>query len=279
MDRNTQLSVSSAPVATSRLGEIVAPLLETVRRYDTVFVANGALLNFAQQPLFGQRRVVRSASLDADRIRAHLRSWRDRPSELSADSAVLSGLPRTAEELAKLGFSAADWDNWRSFDAELTQATPAAIAPERVARASKAGALNALTTTKNVVFIVAHSDGFSIKFPGGESLDIQDLDTVADALRANRPRVVLFSCETARVANTNSFAKALLDRGAEVVLAPVTKISVADALRLYGALMSRGGDDDISLGDAFDAAVRETGISVLEAWVVLALTLIRIPSD
>jgi hypothetical protein len=104
--------------------------------------------------------------------------------------------------------------------------------------------------------------------PNGESLETKDLDAVAQSIRLNRPRVFLFSCETARVENTHSFAKALLDRGAEAVVAPITKISADGALALFREVLAGStSGTPTSLGDVFDSAVRRTGEKMMEVWV------------
>ena len=121
--------------------------------------------------------------------------------------------------------------------------------------------------------VLAHSDGFSIRLPNGELIDVKDLEQIKDAIRANHPRVFLFSCETARVNDVQSFAKSLLNYGAEAVAAPVTKLSVQEALEVFQSFLNSAvSSTPTSIDEAFEKALRETQRRMMEIWVGELLT-------
>jgi hypothetical protein len=256
---------SAAP---NRLAEIAAPVIAAVRPYDTIFLADGALLNHPQQSMFGPKRIFRSVSLDAARIQQNLQAWVSQSAVGTGEVAVINALPQNVDELEQLGFSGEEWGKWSDFYRQFTRAVPESLAASATTSVTKAVALSALQTKKCVLFIVAHSDGFSIRLPTGESLEVKDLDAIEQAIRMNRPRVFLFSCETARVENAQSFAKALLDHGAEAVVAPVTRISAAEALAVFQELLSNTlGGNPMPISEAFQNALEHTGQKSMEVWV------------
>jgi len=131
-----------------------------------------------------------------------------------------------------------------------------------------------------VLLVIAHCDGVSVRLPNGEFVHVNDLDGIAEAIRANHPNVFLFSCETARTSDVRSFAKVLLDYGALGVVAPVTKISVREAAELFGSLLKNMvGSDPLPIGEAFLKALEETGRRTMEVWLAQSHPQVRsIPS-
>ena len=115
--------------------------------------------------------------------------------------------------------------------------------------------------------VVAHSDGFAIHLPNGETVGVADLEQVKDAIRLNHPRVFLFSCETARVQNVQSFAKVLLDYGADAVAAPVSKVAATEALDVFKSFLSFAvSESPLPVGQAFEKALVHTGRKMMEVW-------------
>jgi hypothetical protein len=216
--------------------------------------------------LGANQQVFRSVSLDAGKIQQNVQNWVNEASLAPGDFEVVNALPQNQAELERLGFAGADWPQWQSFHEDFSKAVPKGVSVATTA--TKAVSLNALQSKKSVLFVVAHSDGFSIRFPGGESLDVKDLEAVKAQIGANHPKVFLFSCETASVKETQSFAKALLDNGAQAVVAPVTQIRVASALNLFSSFFVRTlGPEKLPLSEAYQKAMESTGERSMEVWV------------
>jgi len=77
-------------------------------------------------------------------------------------------------------------------------------------------------------------------------LDLEQIgDGVRAAIRRNRPTVILISCETAKIKDTESFAKKLLDMGAKGVIAPDSEIGAKSTSKLLESLLeySKQGDN------------------------------------
>jgi len=135
--------------------------------------------------------------------------------------------------------------------------------------ASKARFLEALQKKQLSIVIVAHSDGLTIRLPDGGSITAADLTAVHEQIRANRPLVFLFSCDTARTIGASSFAKILLDQGARAVIAPVTKIAAKEAVGVIESFVRSvtGKSKPGSLERAFENANTETGSRAMEVWI------------
>lgn len=99
------------------------------------------------------------------------------------------------------------------------------------------------------------------------TLTTKDLNSIREMLSTN-PSVFLFSCETARLQKGQSFAKSLLDHGAQAVVASTTPISAADALGLFHAFMSNAvGPKSVPVSEAFRKAQQQSNAKNMDVWV------------
>jgi hypothetical protein len=187
--------------------------------------------------------------------------------DFDRETAIVNALPRTTDELATLGFSKEEWPAWQGVYERFAALAPG-TSETKTATATKASALTALSSRECVLFVYAHSDGATIRFPNGEVLHVEDIASISDAIRQNRPRVFLFSCESGRATDAGSFAKSLLDAGAGAVVAPATLISVDDAYKLMRALVSELLQNPKStVEDAFRKAIKAGTGAGMEVWL------------
>jgi hypothetical protein len=257
----------------ARVSKLLAPVVSSLKKFDTVLVADGALINFPHQALLQTGRVFRSVSLDEKQIEQNIGGWAKSPILQPDQFKILNALPQSAEQLQHLDLPGETWDHWQNLHGKFEQAIPAQIINKtQGTNATKAAFLDALQNRQGVVMIVAHSDGFSIRLPTGETVGVRDLEQIKDAIRANRPRVFLFSCETARLNNVQSFAKVLLDYGAEAIAAPVTKLSAQEALDVFQSFLSfTVSTTPMPISEAFERALRETRHKTMEIWIAKVL--------
>jgi hypothetical protein len=249
--------------------ELLRPFGSTLAETSTVLVVDGELMNFPHQTLLPAKRVFRSVSLDTERIGHNIADWANSPPLLPGTVAVFNALPQSSEELRHLELPESTWDSWRNLHEQFEQAIPRSLLDTLASTVvTKTTFLSGLQQHPAVLMIVAHSDGFSIWLPNGERVNAEDIAAVGEAIRANRPRVFLFSCETARIDDVQSFAKVLLDHGAAVVAAPVTKVPVEEALVMFESLMdSAVKQTPLRINEAFEEAQRAAQEKLMELWV------------
>jgi hypothetical protein len=265
LSRRLERYTSGGTTPGPQLATILSPVANALKGFDTVMVADGALLNHPQQNALPDKRVFRSISLDQQQIAQNIQKWAAPVTLTPSDVSIINAVPSSLDELERLDIAGGQWSNWNGIHAQFEQSVPKGVS---TTAATKALALDALQTKKGVMFIVAHSDGFSIRLPNGESVGVKDFDAIQDAIRRNHPRVFLFSCETARVENMQSFAKALLDHGAEAVVAPTTQISTAEALAVFSSFLNNAlGPSPMPISEAFQKAQRDSIGKSMEIWV------------
>ena len=249
----------------TELANLLKPVVAELQGAKNILVADGSLVNCNHQQFFGNSRILRSVSLDAAKATPNMASWASHKIIRTPETGFFNLLPQNAEELGNLGLSARDWKAWSNFHALFTDSLPQT---GTWGKPTKTDILNALKNKKAALFVIAHSDGFSIRLPNGEVVSADDLSGAADAIRANRPDVFLFSCETARIENLQSFAKILLDHGAASVAAAVGQVSPPAAYRLFHGFSEKAfGKKPLSAHEAFEQAAKETGVNDLEVWV------------
>ena len=250
----------------ARLTTLLGPVSTALRNVDAVMLADGVLVNYPQQQAFPGKHVFRSSSFEESQIGHNVRKWAE-PVKLAAkDVAVVNAIPTSQDELDNVGIPVGQWPQWQRIHAQFENSIPKGVS--RSSQANKAEALTALQTKKGVMFIVAHYDGFSIRLPSGETLTTKDLDSIRETLSTNHPSVFLFSCETARLQKGQSFAKTLLDHGAQAVVASTTPISAADALGLFHAFMTNAvGPKAVPVSEAFRKAQQQSSAKNMEVWV------------
>jgi hypothetical protein len=268
-DLSRRLAVILAPEAKGpdpSMAKILSPISTHLRGCDAVLVAGGALANFPHQSVLEAKDVFRASSLDAGLIEKNLSQWTSSQVISPEQVALVNALPQSREELEALGLANEPWEKWARLHGEFMRKVPESMTS--AGSATRASMLRALQDKRCALFVFAHCDGVSIRLPNGESLTVNDFREVADAIRANRPQVFLFSCETARSSNVKSFAKALLDYGAQAVVAPVTLVSATEALRVFSSFLKHAlGPDPSPVNQAFRKALEETRRNLMEVWL------------
>ena len=263
--RLSSLMAPGAKEASPEISDVLAPVVASLEGCQSVLVAAGDLQAFPHQTVLHGKRVFRSGSLNADIVTRNLRGWTSLRLEPD-DVVVLNALPQSASQLAGLEIEQS-WDAWQGVHGAFTEALPATVEAASQT-ATRDSTLRALREESGVIFVVAHCDGASIRLPNGEALEVSDLESVADEIRANGPTVFLFSCETARAADVGSFAEALLRHGASTVIAPVTQISTSEALDVFRLFLQKAFvEPGNTTSEAFEQTLEQTGRKLMEIWI------------
>ncbi len=253
----------------ARVARLLSPALNRLRGFDCVLVADGALLDVPHQALLHSCEVFRSVELRGANIRLNLANWHNQPHVTPDQVAIINALPQSLSELQRLELSSDEWEQWSGWHARFAEALPQELRQAKINRTpNKQQTLEAIQGKQCVVMVIAHCDGYSIRLPNGESIEVKDLESVRDKIEANRPKVFLFSCEAARTSNVRSFAKALLDCGAEAVVAPVERLSVTEAMDVFRSFLNHAfGDTPLPLNQAFRRTLEETKRTTMEIWL------------
>jgi len=253
----------------SRMAGLLAPVAASLAGCETVLIADGAVQNFPHQSALIGKRVLRSTSLEERQLRENVSRWARSGTVRVGQIQVLNALPRSREELARLGLVNSSWENWQGQFSQFAGVIPGEVAADpHVGPVTKSAVLEALQKKECVLLVIAHCDGLSIRLPNGEFIHVNDLDEISETIRANRPRVFLFSCETARASNVRSFAKVLLDHGAQAVVAPVIGLSTREAAELFKAFINNVfSNSPLPIEQAFLKAMDETGKRTMEVWL------------
>lgn len=229
-----------------------------------LIIADGDLVNFNFQQFFPGKEVIRTFTTNVDTISKNL-SEMSGPIYLDRNNTVIiNGLPQNEEELRHLGFPSDDLDRWT----RVAQRFDDAIGNShlRIAKTAK-GALNALGRRRAVIFVIAHSDGYSISMANGESITVRDIEAFRPSISNNRPIVFLFSCETANETKLDSMAKSLIENGATMVVAPVSKVEAYSALKLLQAFLDRCLKNGLDVHSALTQSITQTQVFDLERWI------------
>lgn len=263
--------------------ELAASILNQLARpFDAFAPANGliALYDGAHQKLnpktaFGHRRIVRMMK-DDPKVFLHQIAGLCAAEAPSVENTALEfAYPATSAELAAVfeqpGLeNEADWDLWRDVDRDWRMRARRRGFPTPEVSASSESTLRALTQKKNVIIVSAHADGTTLHLPApppkGSTIGPEKLHEYADAIRANRPVVYLFCCETAEVENLQGFASHLLDCGAAAVVAPQTKINVNRAAALFEAVLTHDKATPRTL-ERLQKAERQSRYREMEVWL------------
>jgi hypothetical protein len=232
---------------------------------DTILVLDGDVINVNFQRVFPNKVVVRSVSLNEEMITNHLAGLYTSPSLTPENTAIINGVPNNPSELGQIGLENSDWGQWDGIYQTWNDA--AGKNGFSVSGNTAQDALSAFETSSNIVIVVAHSDGYSIFFPDGSSLSVDDISNIRDNLRENEPLVLLFSCETAKVdEGLASFAEGLVNLGAKAVVAPVSTIGARSSSLLLENFL-KASIEGLSPVEALRRAIQETNNPSLETWV------------
>ena len=108
LDRLTSAGSTTGP----QLATILSPVANALKGFDTVMVADGALLNHSQQSVLPDKRVFRSVSLDQQQIAQNIQKWAVPVTLSAADVSIINAVPASLDELERLDISAFSSPRW-----------------------------------------------------------------------------------------------------------------------------------------------------------------------
>lgn len=191
----------------------------------------------------------------------------------SDNTDIVSGLPVAPEELTAT-FSASsdtpDWDVWSEVAPTWHAISESGLAPVAPSRSANQF-LEALTTKKNVIVLVAHAETGAVYFPepapDGTEVKPEDILALREEIELNEPNVYLFCCETAKFsAGAASIKNALLQAGAQSVVAPQIRIDAITNASLFKEFLKKGAVQTPL--KALLAAEKSTKNRDMEVWLV-----------
>ena len=211
---------------------------------DPMAVIDGGHQGINYNPLFKASRVIRAPSGDTVRLMANLVTTRARTRMEPANTSIINSAPATRQEYAAVfeeDSAAASWPIWDGVAAQWTGAATHdgfAVRPE----ASREALLTALATKENVIVVMAHCREQRLFLPHpppqGTDVTAEHLRQRREEIAANKPFVLLFSCQAGRMSDIRSFAEVLLECGAAGVVAAQGNVGTT-ALSYLGRLLGQ----------------------------------------
>jgi hypothetical protein len=264
-------SLAPEALAEAFLAEIRRVTSKFIPQKGTLAVVDGDHQGINYQRVFESSIVVRSVSDDCERLEKNLNELLERELPEADNTALHLGLPANEDELGTVFKSGgADWDLWREIAPSwASRATRHGF--DRPSSASSQQILKSLTTSKNVIIVVAHGDDRTIYLPApppeGSELSADQIIARKEEISANKPIVYLFCCETAEISNLKNFSQVLLDCGAAAVIAPQTKIDAERSVDFFeGIVNSKARSGNNSLTNV-KGAERSSKYSEMEIWL------------
>ena len=213
---------------------------------DPLAVIDGSHQALNYNEIFVKSRVVRAPSGNTNRLATNMRESAQR-SRLSTDNTViLNSSPRNQEQYHRIfreDQNARHWPAWGN-EAELWDGAVESNGFAMTQEASQEALVRALSQSKNVIVVLAHSDGEDIFMPEppptGSRVSADYLREHQAEIEANAPFVYLFSCQAGRLSNLRNFASTLIDCGASGVIASQSDLGSAEGRRLLGRILGEG---------------------------------------
>ena len=264
-------SLAPEAMAEAFLSEIRRVSSRFIPKNGTLAVVDGDHQNVNYQRVFESSIVVRSVKDDCEKLAKNLNEMLERePPDLN-NTALHLGLPESKDELNNVFKNGgADWDMWQEVAPLWTDRANRHGFPRR-ASATSQQVLESLTTSKNVIIVIAHGDDHTIYLPApppqGSELSADQVIARKEEISANKPIVYLFCCETAEISNLKNFSQVLLDCGAAAVIAPQTKIDAERSVSFFEGIVnskSRAGSNSLT---NVKGAERSSKYSEMEIWL------------
>jgi hypothetical protein len=264
-------SLAPEAMAEAFLSEIRSVTSRFIPKNGTLAVVDGDHQNVNYQRVFESSIVVRSVKDDCEKLAINLNEMLEREAPDSNNTALHLGLPANQDELNSVfKKGGADWDMWQEVAPHWTDRANR-HGFDRIASASSQQVLDSLTTSKNVIIVVAHGDDRTIYLPApppeGSELSTDQVIARKEEISANKPIVYLFCCETAEISNLKNFSQVLLDCGAAAVIAPQTKIDAERSIDFFeGIVDTKTRSRNNSLTN-IKGAERSSKYSEMEIWL------------
>ncbi|MCG2666662.1 hypothetical protein ACFPFP_06900 [Bradyrhizobium sp. GCM10023182] len=253
-------------VARQVLEAMRGALADGLNPSDPVVVLNGAFPEINMKEIISGRVVVRSRSDQAEPIMQRIGMLYDRAPLTPENTSILSAMPESAEDLARLGLDSADFDLWEALPQAYGQTiADRGFSPASTTHATASEFSRALRSKENVIVLVAHAESDCLYFPDGSQVRPADIEAMRDEIDRNKPVVYLFCCETAQYSMVESISQTLLRCGAAAVVAPQETIRPDLSRPLFSNFLAlASGQPPITgLRDAENA----TGNYSMETWL------------
>lgn len=264
-------SLEPQALAETFLSEIRKVSSDFIPRDGTLAVIDGDHQGINYQEIFPNNIVVRSIKDDCENFAKKLNKMLEREPPSPEDTALHLGVPASRDELnAVFKRGGGDWELWRDV-APLWSGRAGSHGFTRAISTSSEQIVESLTTSKNVIIVVAHADGDRVYLPapppeGSELSGEQIIERKAE-ISANGPIVYLFCCETAEVSNLRNFSQILLECGATAVIAPQTKIDAERSVDFFENIVANKKGDRVNSLTNVKAAERGSNYKEMEIWL------------
>ncbi len=250
-----------------KLGE---PSAKFINSDGVISVIDGAHQSFNPKKIFKKAIAVRSVTDDVVTFARNLDEILQRDPPVPGNSSLHLGVPASRAELAAVFRGGTpDWEVWDGVQANWSRRAADGGFPTDLA-ASREAVLRSLATSKNVIIVVAHSDGERVFLPApipeGSVVSAKDVRDYEAEIRKNQPIVYLFCCETAAISNMANFSRILVESGAVGVVAPQTRIDAHLSSELFQQFIAPSEKGRSALNVLRDAEGR-TGYREMEVWV------------
>jgi hypothetical protein len=260
-------SLEPEALAEEFLSEIQKASSGFMPKDGTLAVVDGDHQSINYQRLFQSNIVVRSVKDDCANLAKNLNEMLEREPPNAANTALHLGLPANPAELENVfEKGGADWDLWHGV-APLWADRARRHGFDTATIASSQQVLESLTTSKNVIIVVAHGDERTIHMPDGSELTAEQILERKDEISANKPIVYLFCCETAEVSNLRNFSQVLLECGAAAVIAPQTKIDAERSVAFFESIVDDKARSDTNSLMNVKTAERRSKYREMEVWL------------
>lgn len=237
---------------------------------STVAIVDGAHQNINFNKLFPDNNVIRSIKDDCELLGKNLKSMLEAEAPTAQNSTLHIGIPADAVELdAVFKSGGADWDMWGGV-ADTWKDHASRRGFERPPAASARQVLDSLTTSKNVIVVIAHANERTIFLPApppeGSVITTAQVLERKDEIMANRPMVYLFCCETAEISDLKNFTEVLIECGAAGVIAPQKKIDAEKSIDFFDHIVANERSAGSALAN-IRAAQKRSGYREMEVWL------------
>lgn len=235
---------------------------------DPLTIYDGACRAVNFKHIFEKRLVLRTASSNPEGLAFRVSALANMEPLSTQNTAILNGIPADADETRRVfEGDATHADAWAAVAARWSDAT--AVAGFGAVQGTNTAVLDALVSKKNVLVLIAHADSTQLWFPApppeGSSLRTDDLQAISDQIRANKPVVYMYCCESARSDGLQNWATELLRHGATGVYAPQGVIETENTRRLYQRFLHAAGT--MNPLAALRIAERDSKCRELEMWI------------
>lgn len=195
-------------------------------RDGALLIANGDSQDLLFEEVFPGKPVLYAERLDIGMISTNGREVYNVKPPRPEDTSIIAALPggdtaALREQLTKLQLDPSEASAWQGIREQWQQMVrTSGFAQSLSDTPSSARIEQSLQERAKTLVLVAHSDGKTMYLPDGSRFEPDKLSPSAqEAIRRNRPVVILIGCQLAKIHEGGSFARRLLELGASAVIA------------------------------------------------------------